>query len=97
MTANLNDSEPCFGKLNGLIHNIELNLKNCNRKYKSKSEIEELFAKLNAFLSAENLNDSKFIDELEKIEKDLHKSSNFNAFLSTFFKRLGESYRSEIL
>ena len=37
------DSEESFNKLNGLISTIEVNLKKCTKKYKSKHEIEDLY------------------------------------------------------
>ena len=41
------DVDEYLEKLNNLIKTIESSLKLCNRKYKDKNEIQELFSNLN--------------------------------------------------
>ncbi|CAF0715885.1 unnamed protein product [Brachionus calyciflorus] len=72
------DIDEYLEKLNDLVKAIESTLKSCSRKYKDKQEIEELYSNLNKFLNNENLNESKYLDELTFIEKDFKKSHNLN-------------------
>lgn len=71
-------AEEYFSRISHLINGIEANLKKCSKKYRDKLEIDTLYSDLTDFLTNENVNDARFQEELQLIEKELRKSSKIN-------------------
>jgi len=75
MTSSNPNFEEYFTRVNYVLNGIEVNLKKCSKKYRDKLEIDTLYTDLTAFLTTENINDVRFQEELQLIEKELRKSS----------------------
>lgn len=69
------DLDEYLQKLNNLIKAVETTLKDCNRKYKNKLEIDSLFASLNVKFKKSNHSKFNFKANLE-----IYKQRKFERF-----------------
>lgn len=46
----MNSNDYFWCKLNGLIENIDINIKKCSKKYKDKNEVDHLYSNLTVSL-----------------------------------------------